>query len=71
MNEIIKEVFKDDFEKAEENGKEIGKEIGKEDDAVKMLKDNVPAGQISRWTGFTVERIKAIAQKAGVATITL
>lgn len=63
MNEIIKEVFKEDFEKAEEKGKE--------DTAVQMLRDNVSAGQISRWTGFTIDRIKAIAKKAGVASITL
>ena len=67
MNEIIREVFKEDFDRAEETGKEIGKE----DTAVKMLQDNISASQISKWTGLTIEKIKLIAKKAGVATITL
>ena len=67
MDDIIKEVFKEDFDKAEENGKEIAKE----EDAVEMLKDNVSVGQISKWTGLTIDRIKMIAKKVGVATITL
>lgn len=65
MDDVLREVFSKDFEQAEENGKEIGKE----ESAEKMLNDNVPVAQISKWTGLTIEKITAIAKRVGAAVL--
>ena len=36
-----------------------------------MLRDNVKAETITKWTGASIEKIVAIAKKIGISTLTL
>ena len=56
-------------EEGREEGLEKGREEGREESAEKMLNDNVPIAQISKWTGLTIEKITAIAKRVGIASL--
>ena len=67
MNEIVREMFKEDFDRAEA----IGADRGKEEMIEELLKDNVSAKKISKWSGMSIDRIAEIAEKIGVTSLVL
>lgn len=67
MEETVKEIFKEDFEKAEATGEARGTEKMVEN----MLKDNESATKIAKWSGLSMDKIAAIAEKIGVTSLVL
>ena len=64
MDELVREFF----DKVETKMKEREENV-QEESAEKMIKDNVPVSNISKWTGLSVEKITAIAKKIGAASL--
>ena len=63
MSEAIERVFKKEIEEAAEKEKEMT--------IANMLKDNVKATTIAKWTGASLEKIVAVASQIGISTLSL
>ena len=50
------------WDEIREEGVERGMIMGKEENALKMLADNLPLETIARYTGLPLERIKELAE---------
>ena len=64
MSEAVEYIFTDKIEEIAEKKKE-------EKTIENMLRDNVKAETITKWTGASIEKIVAIAKKIGISTLTL
>ena len=63
MSEAVEYIFADKIEEIAEK---------KEEKTIEnMLRDNVKAETITKWTGASIEKIAAIAKKIGISTLTL
>ena len=68
MNETVERVlskqftqkWNDGIAKGRAEGEAIGREKGKEEDAIEMLKDDMPEDKIAKYTQLTFERIKEL-----------
>ena len=50
------------WDEIREEGVERGMIMGKEENALKMIADNLPLETIARYTGLPLERIKELAE---------
>lgn len=63
VEQLCKEEREDGIEVGKKVGIEVGRISGKKDVVISMLDDDVPYEKIAKFTGFSIEEIKAIAKE--------